>query len=58
MPRKMLNAQNWSKLKTTLRNLGIYLKQNFIEAILYRIRTDCRRRNLPADFGIQYSNIY
>jgi transposase len=44
MPRTMLNDQHWSKLETILRNFDIYLKRNlrnFIEAILYRIRTGC-----------------
>ena len=54
MPRTMLNDQHWSKLETILRNFDIYLKRNlrnFIEAILYRIRTGCPWRDLPPDFG-------
>ncbi|WP_158651015.1 transposase, partial [Acinetobacter indicus] len=44
MPRTMLTDQHWSKLENIFRNFRIYLKQNlrnFIEAILYRIRTGC-----------------
>ena len=54
MPRTMLTDQHWSKLKTILRNFDIYLKhnlRNFIEAILYRIRTGCPWRDLPESFG-------
>lgn len=54
MPRTMLKDLHWSKLKDILRNFGIYLKRNFrnfIEAILYRIRTGCPWRDLPPDFG-------
>ncbi|RZG71451.1 transposase, partial [Acinetobacter sp. WCHAc060033] len=54
MPRTMLNDQHWSKLKSILRNFNIYLKpnlRNFIEAILFRIRTGCPWRDLPEEFG-------
>lgn len=54
MPRTMLTDQHWSKLKTIFRNFDIYLKQNlrnFVEAILYRIRTGCPWRDLPREFG-------
>lgn len=54
MPRTILTDQHWSKLETIFRNFRIYLKQNlrnFIEAILYRIRTGCPWRDLPAAFG-------
>ena len=50
----MLNDQHWSKLKSILRNFNIYLKpnlRNFIEAILFRIRTGCPWRDLPEEFG-------
>lgn len=53
MPRTMLTDQHWSKLKTIFRNFDIYLKQNlrnFVEAILYRIRTGCPW-SLPREFG-------
>ena len=54
MPRTMLTDQHWSKLETIFCNFRIYLKQNlrnFIEAILYRIRTGCPWRDLPPAFG-------
>ena len=54
MPRTMLNDQHWSKLKSILRNFNIYLKpnlRNFVEAILFRIRTGCPWRDLPEEFG-------
>lgn len=54
MPRTMLTDQHWLKLKSILHNFGIYLKhnlRNFIEAILYRIRTGCPWRDLPEVFG-------
>lgn len=54
MPRTMLNDQNWSKLIAIFRHFNIYLKlnlRNFIEAILFRIRTGCPWRDLPQEFG-------
>ena len=54
MPRTMLNDQHWSKLKSILRDFNIYLKanlRNFIEAIIYRIRTGCPWRDIPEEFG-------
>ena len=42
MPRTMLKDQHWSKLLSIFRHFNIYLKsnlRNFIEAILFRIRT-------------------
>lgn len=54
MPRTMLNDQHWSKLITIFRHFNIYLKlnlRNFIEAILFRIRTGCPWRDLPQEFG-------
>ncbi|KAA8735632.1 IS5 family transposase [Acinetobacter qingfengensis] len=54
MPRTMLTDQHWSKLKSIVHNFGIYLKynlRNFIEAILYRIRTGCPWQDLPEPFG-------
>lgn len=54
MPCTMLTDQHWSKLETIFCNFRIYLKQNlrnFIEAILYRIRTGCPWRDLPPAFG-------
>jgi transposase len=52
----MLTDQHWLKLKSIVHNFGIYLKhnlRNFIEAILYRIRTGCPWRDLPEVFGNQ-----
>ncbi|WP_180170449.1 transposase, partial [Acinetobacter sp. YH12027] len=54
MPRTMLNDQHWSKLLSIFRHFNIYLKlnlRNFIEAILFRIRTGCPWRDLPQEFG-------
>ncbi len=54
MPRTMLTDQHWQKLKTILRNLSIHHNsnlRNFIEAILYRIRTGCPWRDIPSYFG-------
>ncbi|WP_288382000.1 IS5-like element ISAbe13 family transposase [uncultured Acinetobacter sp.] len=54
MPRTMLTDQHWQKLKAILRNLSIHLNsnlRNFIEAILYRIRTGCPWRDIPTCFG-------
>lgn len=54
MLRTMLTDQYWLKLKSIVHNFSIYLKHNlrsFIEAILYRIRTGCPWRDLPASFG-------
>lgn len=54
MPRTMLNDQHWSKLKSIFRHFNIYLKlnlRNFIEAILFRIRTGCPWLHLPKEFG-------
>ncbi|MEJ5204035.1 transposase, partial [Acinetobacter junii] len=51
MPRTMLTDQHWQKLKTILRNLSIHHNsnlRNFIEAILYRIRTGCPWRDIPS----------
>lgn len=56
----MLTDQHWSKLMTILRNFRIYLKQNlrnFIEALIYRIRTGCPWRDLPSSFG-NYNSIF
>ena len=54
MPRTMLNDQHWSKLQNIFRQFNIYLKpnlRNFVEAILFRIRTGCPWRDLPSEFG-------
>ncbi|MFX6103668.1 transposase, partial [Acinetobacter baumannii] len=50
----MLTDQHWQKLKVILRNLSIHHNsnlRNFIEAILYRIRTGCPWRDIPCCFG-------
>ena len=50
----MLKDQHWSKLLPIFRHFNIYLKpnlRNFIEAILFRIRTGCPWRDLPQEFG-------
>lgn len=60
MPRTMLNDQHWSKLLSIFRNFDIYFKsnlRNFVEAILYRIRTGCPWRDLPKEFG-SYNSIF
>lgn len=52
MPCTMLNDQHWSKLTAIFRNFNIYFKlnlRNFIEAILFRIRTGCPWRDLPQE---------
>ena len=54
MPRTMLTDQHWQKLKVILRNLSIHHNsnlRNFIEAILYGIRTGCPWRDIPSCFG-------
>ena len=54
MPRTMLTDQHWQKLKVILRNLSIHHNsnlRNFIEAIIYRIRTGCPWRDIPCCFG-------
>ena len=54
MLRTMLTDQHWQKLKVILRNLSIHGNsnlRNFIEAILYRIRTGCPWRDIPSYFG-------
>ena len=54
MPRTMLTDQHWQKLKAILRNLSIHHNpnlRNFIEAILYRMRTGCPWRDIPSVFG-------
>ena len=54
MPRTLLTDELWSKLLVILLELGLYDKPNLrktIEGILYRMRTDCPWRDLPAAFG-------
>ena len=54
MPRTLLTNELWSKLLVILLELGLYDKPNLrktIEGILYRMRTGCPWRDLPAAFG-------
>lgn len=54
MPRTLLTDELWSKLLIILLELGLYDKSNLrrtIEGILYRMRTGCPWRDLPASFG-------
>lgn len=54
MARLMLNDEIWSKLRAIMRQHRIYDKSNLrimVEAMLYRMRTGCPRRDLPTEFG-------
>ena len=54
MPLTLLTDELWSKLLIILLELGLYDKSNLrrtIEGILYRMRTGCPWRDLPASFG-------
>ena len=54
MPRTLLTDEYWPKLLAILLELGLYDKpnlRNVIEGILYRMRTGCPWRDLPASFG-------
>lgn len=54
MARQMLNDEHWSKLRTIMRDHGIYHKPNLrktVEGMLYRMRVGCPWRDLPKDFG-------
>lgn len=54
MARQMLNDEHWSKLRTIMRDQGIYHKPNLrktVEGMLYRMRVGCPWRDLPKDFG-------
>ena len=58
MPRLMLTDEHWSKLRTIMREHGIYDKPNLrrtVEGILYRMRTGLPWRDLPSFFGIWIS---
>lgn len=60
MTRLMLTDEYWSKLKTIMRDHGIYDKPNLrktVEGILYRMRTGLPWRDLPSVFGL-WSSIY
>tara|TARA_Y100001968_G_C19419006_1_gene750650 strand:- start:998 stop:1747 length:750 start_codon:yes stop_codon:yes gene_type:complete len=54
MARHKLSDEHWSKLRTIMREQGIYDKCNLrktVEGILYRMRVGCPWRDLPRRFG-------
>src|SRR3989338_11130717 len=54
MIRLMLTDEQWSKLRTIMRQFGIYDKPQLrktVEGILYRMRTGLPWRDLPSFFG-------
>src|SRR5690606_5875437 len=60
MPRLMLSDELWSKLRTIMRQNGIYDKSGLrltVEGILYRMRVGCPWRDLPSYFG-KWNSIY
>jgi transposase len=60
MARLMLTDELWSKLRTIMRQHGIYDKPNLrivVEAMLYRMRVGCPWRDLPSTFGF-WNSIY
>ena len=60
MPRTLLTDELWSKLLAILLEFNLYDKPNLrrtIEGILYRMRTGCPWRNIPATFG-KFPTIY
>lgn len=60
MPRLMLTDEYWSKLRTIMREHGVYDKPNLrktVEGILYRMRTGLPWRDLPPFFG-RWISIY
>ena len=60
MVRLMLTDERWSKLRTIMRQHGIYDKSNhrmIVEGILYRMRVGCPWRDLPPIFGF-WNSIY
>lgn len=60
MPRLMLTDELWSKLRTIMRQVGIYDKPNLrkvVEGILYRMRVGCPWRDLPSKFGC-WNSVY
>jgi len=51
MTRLMLTDEHWSKLRTIMRQHGIYNKpklRKIVEGILYRMRVGCPWRDLPS----------
>jgi len=60
MPRSMFIEEHWSKLKKIMREEGIYDKPGLllmVEGMLYRMRTGCPWRDLPAQFG-RWNSVY
>jgi transposase len=60
MTRLMLTDEHWSKLRTIMRQHGIYDKPNLrkiVEGILYRMRVGCPWRDLPSRFGF-WNSVY
>ena len=60
MARLMLSDELWSKLRTIMRQQGIYDKPDLrlmVEAMLYRMRVGCPWRDLPVEFG-GWNSIY
>jgi len=60
MIRLMLTDELWPKLRTIMRQHGIYDKSNLrmiVEGILYRMRVGCPWRDLPSIFGF-WNSIY
>jgi transposase len=54
MLRLMLTDEHWSKLRTIMRQHGIYHKpglRKMVEGMLHRMRTGCPWRDLPSYFG-------
>lgn len=60
MPRRMLTDEIWPKLKAILLQDRVYDKlehRQTVDGILYRMRTGCPWRDVPADFG-KWNTIY
>ncbi len=60
MTRLMLTDERWSKLRTIMRQHGIYDKPKLrmmIEGMLYRMRVGCPWRDLPKKFG-PWNSVY
>ena len=54
MPRLLLTDEHWSKLRPILLEQSVYDKPTLrltVEGVLYRLRTGCPWRDLPAEFG-------
>ena len=60
MARLMLNDEQWSTPRKTMRDHGVYDKPNLrmmVEGMLYRMRVGCPWRDLPYKFGV-WNSIY